>query len=120
MRTMSDLNFDTSTLYRNGILALLLVAFALLVHNVFSQNGYMTSRRQQKDIKTLQQNIQQLKQENEQLDKENRALRSDPAAIEDKARGLHLVKPGEKDYVLPDASPALTPAPPTQETSPQR
>ena len=120
MRTMSDLNFETSTLYRNGILALLLVAFALLVHNIFSQNGYMTSRRQKKEINTLQQNIRQIKQENEQLDKENRALRSDPAAIEDKARGLHLVKPGEKDYMLRGASPTLNAAPPAKWISPQR
>ena len=98
---------------------LLLVAFALIVHNIFSQNGYMTSRRQKKEINTLQQNIRQLKQEDEQLDKENRALRSDPEAIEEKARGMHLIKPGEKDYVLPGTSPVLTPPPHNPATSPQ-
>jgi cell division protein FtsL len=115
---MNDLNFDNPAVFRNGIMILLLAAFALIVHNVFSQNGYMTSRRQKKEIQTLQQNIQQLKQENAQLDKENRALKSDPAAIEAQARGgLHLVKPGEKDYVLP-ATPANPPTPAAKETSP--
>jgi len=100
---MKDFNFDNSALYRNGILILLLAAFALIIHNVFSQNGYLASRRQQKELQALQQKIQQLKQENEQLDKENRALKSDPAAIERLAREqMHLAKPGEKIYTVPN------------------
>ena len=109
---MNDWNFDTTTLYRNGILVLVLFSIALIVHNIFSQNGYLASRRQQKELHTLQQKIQQLKQENEQLDKENRALKSDPAAIERWAREqMGLAKPGEKIYTLPEKAPAKPPAP---------
>ena len=100
---MNDSNFDTTALYRNGILVLLLVSIALIVHNIFGQNGYLASRRQRQELETLQQQILQLKQDNDQLDKENRALKSDPAAIERKAREeMHLVKPGEKIYTLPE------------------
>jgi cell division protein FtsB len=103
---MKAWKFDTTALYRNGILVLVLFSFALIVHNVFSQNGYLASRRQQKELQTLQQKIQQLKQENEQLDKENRALKSDPAAIERWAREqMGLAKPGEKIYTLPEKAP---------------
>ena len=118
MRSMNDLNFDATALFRNGILVLLLAAFALIVHNIFSQNGYMTALRQKKEIQTLQQNIQQLKQENAQLDKENQALKTDPAAIEAKARDMHLVRRGEKDFVLPGPPPANPPSPAAKQTSP--
>lgn len=117
---MNDSNFDTTALYRNGILVLLLVSIALIVHNIFGQNGYLALRRQRKELQTIQQQLLRLKQENEQLDKENRALKSDPAAIERLAREqMHLAKPGEKIYTLPDKAPANPPPPRGKETSPQ-
>ena len=117
---MNDWRFDTTALYRNGILVLLLVSIALIVHNIFGQNGYLASRHQQQELQILQRQILQLKQQNEQLDKENRALKSDPAAIERKAREqMHLAKPGEKIYMLPEKTPANPPPPTDKETSPQ-
>jgi cell division protein FtsL len=116
---MNDPNFDMTALYRNGILVLLLVSIALIVHNIFGQNGYLALRKQQKELQELQQKIQQLQQQNEQLDKENRALKSDPAAIERLAREqMHLAKPGEKIYTLPDKAPANPPPPTGKQTSP--
>jgi len=107
---MKDLRRETTTVYRTGILVLVLASIALIVHNIFGQNGYLTLRRQQKQLRTLQQQILQLKRENEELDKENRSLRSDPAAVERMAREqMHLAKPGEKIYTLPD-KPNLEPA----------
>lgn len=104
---MDDPNLNTAALYRNGILALVLVAIALIVHNIFGQNGYLASRRQIKELQTLQEKIMQIRQENDQLDKENRSLKFDPAAIERMAREqMHLAKPGEKIYTLPDSPPA--------------
>jgi cell division protein FtsB len=117
---MSDSKFDTTALFRNGILALLLVSIALIVHNIFGQNGYLASRRQRKELQTLEQQILHLKQENEQLDKMNRALKSDPAAIERQAREqMHLAKPGEKIYTLPDQAPANPSSPTGKQISPQ-
>ena len=104
---MKQFQFDKPTLYRNGILVLLLVSIALIVHNIFGQNGYFALRRQQKELHTLQLEIQQLNQDNEQLEKHIKALKSDPAAVERLAREqMHLVKPGEKIYMLPEKAPA--------------
>jgi cell division protein FtsB len=115
---MNDSNLN-STLYRNGILMLVLVSIALIVHNIFGQNGYLALRRQRKELQTLEQQILQLQLENKQLDKENRALKSDPAAIERMAREqMHLAKPGEKIYTLPDPPPASSPPPAGKETPP--
>jgi len=108
---MNHSNFDVTTLYRNGILVLLLVSVALIVHNLFGQNGYLALRRQQKELQTLQLKIRQLQQENEHLDKENQALRSNPAALERLAREqMHLAKPGEKIYTLPERATTNPPA----------
>jgi cell division protein FtsB len=72
----------------------------------------LASRRQRKELQSLQQKIQQIKTENEQLDHENRALKSDPAAIERLAREQYgLAKPGEKIYSVPGNAAANPPAP---------
>ena len=111
---MKDFHFDKATLYRNGILVLLLASIALIVHNIFGQNGYFALRRQQKELHALQFDIQQLKQDNDQLEKHIKALKSDPAAVERLAREqMHLVKPGEKIYMLPDKTLGTPPPTPT-------
>ena len=110
---MKEINFNSTSAYRNGILALLLICVALIVHNVFSQNGFLASRRQRKELHTLQQQIQQIKTENELLDHENRELKSNPAAIERLAREQYgLAKPGEKIYSVPSntSTPQTAPA----------
>ncbi len=109
---MLNWDFKSSTAIRNTILALVLASVALIVHNVFGQNGYLAARRQQKELRQLQQHILQLQQDNAQLEKQNQALRTDPEAIERKAReDMHLVKPGEKVYTLPNPAQG-NPAPP--------
>jgi cell division protein FtsB len=115
---MKDSNSKMTSLYRNGILVLLLAAIALIVHNIFGQNGYLALRRQQKELQLLQQQILRLQRENEQLDRENHALKSDPAAIEGLAREQGLVKPGEKVYKYPDKAPTNPPSPAGKEAPP--
>jgi len=118
---MKEFHLDRATLYRNGILILVLVSIALIVHEIFGQNGYLALRRQQKELQTLQQQIQQLKQENAQLDKQIKALKSDPAAIERLAREqMHLAKPGETIYTLPNKAPENPPPPPAPQDSPPK
>jgi cell division protein FtsL len=100
---MTNSKLERIALLRNVILVLLLVSVAFIVHSIFGQHGYLASRRQGKELQTLQQQIELLRQENDQLAKENRALKSDPAAIERLAREqMHLAKPREKIYTLPD------------------
>ena len=100
--TMNDSGSETTARYRNGILLLVLVSVALVVHNIFGQNGYLALRRQRKEMQSIEEQINHLKQDNARLDKQNQALKSDPEAIERLAREqMHLAKPGEKIYTLP-------------------
>jgi len=115
---MDLFGWDHKTLRRNAIFVLALLSFALLMHEVFGRNGYLTLRRQKQEYSTLQQNIQRLAQDNQQLEQKIRALKTNPEAVEKQARDqLHLAKPGELIYMLPDkrsAQPAAT----AQQTSP--
>jgi cell division protein FtsB len=118
---MQDFHFDKATVYRNGVLVLLLASIALIVHNIFGHNGYLALRRQQKELQTLERQIEQLKFENEQLDRQIKALKSDPAAIERLAREqMHLVKPGERIYTLPDKARGNPPTSSPEQTPPKQ
>lgn len=96
--SMKDARFRRAALF-----ALVLVALALTVHEIFGDRGYFALRRRRQELQTLQQQVDKLQQENQQLEKEIKALKSDPKAIEKLAREqLKLAKPGETIYVLPD------------------
>ncbi len=98
--------WDKATLYRNAIYVLALLCVVLIVHEIFGQNGYLALRRQRKELQTLQQQIQQLRQQNDQMEQQIKALRSDPKAIERLAREqMHLARPGELIYTLPEKDP---------------
>lgn len=116
----NDSNVEGRALYRNAILVLLLLSIALIVHNIFGQNGYLTLRQQRKEAQDIEQKIKKLQDENEQLGKQNRELKSNPEAIERMAREqMHLAKPGEKIYTLPEKAPASQPAPAANPAQPQ-
>jgi len=118
---MSKWDFDNSGLYRTGIMVLALVLIALVVHNIYGENGFLASRKQDQQLKTYEQKIQQLTQENKDLEKENRALILNPAAIERAGRvNLGLVKPGEKVYKYAPKNPANPPVVATPESAPPR
>jgi len=90
---------------RGALLALVLLTFALTVHEVFGDRGYFALRRRRQELQTLQQQVDKLQKENEQLEKEIKGLKSDPKAIEKLAREqMKLAKPGEIIYVLPEKS----------------
>ena len=102
---------------RAALLTLVLIAFALTVHEVFGDRGYFALRRRRQELQSLQQQVQQLKQENQQLEQEIKALKSDPKAIEKLAREqMKLAKPGEIIYVLPEKKepPSQTPGQPKE------
>ena len=100
---MKELRWDVRTLQRNAIYVLVLLCIALLVHEVFGQHGFLSMRRQQKEVQTLQEQLQQLQQKNLELEKQINALRSDPKAIERVARErMRMARPGEIIYTLPD------------------
>jgi len=89
--------------YRGAILALLLVWVALIVHEIYGEHGYLALRREKIEYDSLQQEVRRLQEENQQLEKRIEALKSDPKAIERVARDqMHMARPGERIYTLPE------------------
>ena len=96
--SMKDMRFR-----RAALLALVLIAFALTVHEVFGDRGYFALRRRRAELNELQGQVRKLQEENQKLETEIKALKTDPKAIEKLAREqMKLAKPGELIYVLPE------------------
>ena len=111
---MNLFGWDLKSFRRNAIFVMALLSLVMLMHEIFGRNGYMTLRRQKKEYTHLQQQIQTLSQQNQQLEQKINALKNNPEAVEKQARDqLHLAKPGEIIYMLPDRT-----APPQHQASP--
>ncbi len=107
--------------YRGAILGLILVCVALVVHEIFGANGYLALRRQKQQYQELQQQIQALQEQNQKLQKQVQGLKSDPHAIEKMARDqMHLARPGEIIYTLPDKDKPEAPASSAKDAPPQK
>jgi|SRR5579863_1400180 len=97
---------DNRTLRRLGITALIIVCAVLVMNEVFGAHGLLALRRQRREYDSLQQQVRELELKNLQLEKDIKELKSNPQAIEKQAREeLHLARPGEIIYTLPDKSP---------------
>ena len=98
---MNLFGWDQKTLRRNAIFVMALLTMAMLMHEVFGRNGYLTLRREKKEYTALQQQIQNVSQQNQELKQKIHALKNNPEAVEKQARDqLHLAKPGEIIYIL--------------------
>lgn len=116
---MNFWRWDHKAVKRNTIFVLALLSLVIIMHEIFGRNGYMTLRQQKKQYNQLHQRIESLSQQNEQLQQKVNALKNNPGAVEKQARDqLHLAKPGEIIYMLPDKSPAQA-SPRKQASSPQ-
>jgi cell division protein FtsB len=106
--------------YRGAILALVLICVALIIHEIFGAHGYLALRRQKQQYQALQQQIQDLKEQNQKLEKQIEGLKSDPHAIEKLARDqMHLARPGEIIYTLPDKDKSDSPASSAKDSPPK-
>lgn len=98
-----NLDMKDARFRRGALLALVLIAFALTIHEVFGDRGYLALRRRRVELIELQDQVRKLQEENQKLESEIKALKSDPKAIEKLAREqMKLAKPGELIYVLPE------------------
>jgi cell division protein FtsB len=103
---MRRVRSDRTRSYRSAILALLLVCVALVVHEIYGEHGYLALRRERREYDSIQQEVRRLQEENQQLERRIEALKSDPKAIERIARNqLHMARPGERIYTLPEKVP---------------
>lgn len=110
---------DHKKLKRNALFVLALLGLGIFIHEIVGQNGYLTYRKQKKEYNELQQQIQTLSQQNQELQQKIDALKNNSEAVEKQARDqLHLVRPGELIYVLPDRKAAQAQAD-TQQASRQ-
>ena len=107
---MNFFGWDHKTLRRNAIFVMALLSLVMLMHEIFGRNGYMTLRSEKKQFIGLQKQIQTTSEENKKLEQKIQALKNDPAAVEKQARDqLHLARPGEIIYMLPDSDKTLSP-----------
>jgi cell division protein FtsB len=99
-----------SLLHRYGRSILLVALAMLLVHDVFGAHGLLAMHRTQKEIERLRQEITQVNTENRNLAEQVKALKTDPKLIERIAREeMHLARPGELIFKLPQATTPATP-----------
>jgi cell division protein FtsB len=111
---------DNRTLRRLGIAALVVVCAVLVMNEIFGGHGLLALRRQRREYESLEQQIRDLERQNLELQKQIKALKSDPQAIEKQAREeLHLARPGETIYMLPEKDSKSGPPPAAQNTSPK-
>jgi cell division protein FtsL len=68
----------------------------LLIILIFGINSIITIFHQQRQISALKESIEEVKQKNNALIKEIKALKTDPSRIEDLARQIGMMRPGEK------------------------
>lgn len=94
---------------RRWLMAVGAVLFLLFcLHQVLGENGYLTLRARQREVRQLESEVRRLTEENQRLDREVNRLRTDPKAIERVAREeMKLTRPGEVIYTMP-----APPAPP--------
>jgi len=92
---------------RRWLVALGCLLFLLFsLHQILGENGYLTLRARQREVRQLENEVRRLAEENQRLDREVNRLRNDPRAIERVAREeMKLVRPGEVIYTLPAPPP---------------
>ncbi len=90
--------------FRYTVLLVLALGMLFLVgREIYGPHGYLALRRQKQQYNALKQQIQTLSRQNQQLDQKIKSLKTNPSAIERQAREqLHLVRPGEYVYMLPN------------------
>lgn len=99
---------------RGAVLLGVLVCLTLVVQGIFGNDGLLTLRQKRREFDSLTQQIEHIKKQNQLLQQQVQGLRSNPETIGRYAREeLHMARPGEIIYVLPQAksnSPAATAA----------
>ncbi len=83
--------------------ALVTLGLAILAFALFGDQGWREVRRLRAERDQLSAEIQRLTQRQEELRRQVAGLKSDPRAIEARARAdLGMIKPGETVYLLPE------------------
>ena len=92
---------------RTVVHALLFLAAAVIVLDALAgDRGLLAMLRVRREYRELAATVARDRAENARLAEQARRLREDPAAVEEVARReLGLIKPGEKVFIIKDATP---------------
>ena len=83
------------------------VGCVLVIDSLVGDKGVLQMLKKRQDARALEQSLAAARARNAQLRQEADRLRNDSAALEELARkDLGLIKPGEKLFILRDATPA--------------
>ena len=83
-----------------------LVGSVLMIDALVGEKGVLAIAQARAQYRMLEQSLADVRDENVRLRDEARRLKSDPLAIEEIARReLGLIRPGEKLFIIKDASP---------------
>ena len=88
------------------------LTFVLMVNALLGENGYVATVRAEREYAAAAAALAGQRRENDQLLAEIRRLRDEPAALEEAARRLGMIRPGETLIVVKDARPASPPPDP--------
>jgi cell division protein FtsB len=91
--------------------ALSAVLGVLLINSLIGEDGYLATLAAQQDMARLQAEVAAQRFENLALQNEARRLQDDAAAIEEAARAMDFIRPGETLIIIRDAVPPGTPSP---------
>ena len=84
-----------------------LMGSVLMIDALVGEKGVLAMAQARAQYRMLEQSLADVRDENVRLRDEARRLKSDPLAIEEIARReLGLIRPGEKLFIIKDASPA--------------
>jgi cell division protein FtsB len=85
---------------------LFLAAAAIVLDALAGDRGLLAMLRVRREYRELAATVARDRAENARLAEQARRLRDDPAAVEEVARReLGLIKPGEKVFIIKDATP---------------
>lgn len=85
------------------------VGCVLVVDALVGDKGVLQMLKKHQEYRALEQDLSNARAQNEQLREQARRLQEDPGTIEDLARReLGLIKPGEKMFIIKDATPAAS------------
>jgi cell division protein FtsB len=85
--------------------ALLIITAVLLVDAVVGENGVLALIEARRQFAAVERALQQSRDDNAALREAARRLREDPGTVEAVARrDLNLIKPGEKVFIVKDAT----------------
>jgi cell division protein FtsB len=86
---------------------LVFIGCVIVVDTLVGDKGVLQMLKKRQDARALEQKLATARADNAQMLAQIKRLESDPAAIEELARKkLHLIKPGEKLFIIRDAPPA--------------